>query len=194
MRVETLPAGTLCVSTFSQSMPTAAERKALAFLAGVALLGGGARVWMQHRLSESQFVQHGSAIAAESVEGQLSAIDSAKASRPGKKRAPKSGGASSPRALPSRSTRSSPDERLDIIDVDRATAVQLEQLPRVGPAMADRIVANRDSLGAFGSLDALGEVRGIGPAMLELLSPLVTFSGRPRATVAKSRTRRGRTR
>lgn len=194
MRVETLPAGTLCVSTFSHPMPTAAERKALAFLASVALLGGGARVWMQHGLSESAFVQNGTAIVAESVQGQLSAIDSAKASRPKKKRAPKSGRASSPRALPSRSTQSLPDERLEIIDVDRATAVELERLPRVGPAMADRIVANRDSLGAFGSLDALGEVRGIGPAMLRLLSPLVTFSGRPRAAVAKSRTPRGRTR
>ena len=79
-----------------------------------------------------------------------------------------------------------------MIDVDIATAEQLEGLPRVGPALADRIVANRDSLGAFGSLDALGEVRGIGPAMLKLLSPVVTFSGRPRAPSATAHSRRVR--
>ena len=173
-------------------MPTAAERQALAFLAGVALLGGGARVWMQHRSNDSALFQHGSAIAAESVDGQLSAIDSATARRRGKKRVPKSPRTASPQASASRKTRPSSDERPEIIDVDVATVEELELLPRVGPALADRIVANRDSLGAFGSLDAFGEVRGIGPAMLKLLSPLVTFSGRPRASSAKSENRRAR--
>ena len=46
-------------------------------------------------------------------------------------------------------------------------------------------VANRDSLGPFGSLNALGQVRGIGPAMLKLLDPLVSFSARPRTARGK---------
>jgi competence protein ComEA len=51
-------------------------------------------------------------------------------------------------------------------------------LPRIGPSLAKRIVANRDSLGAFGSLDGLTRVKGIGVATRKLLQPLVTFSGR----------------
>lgn len=64
------------------------------------------------------------------------------------------------------------------VDIDFASAAQIEALPRVGPALAARIVGNRDSLGAFGSLEALGRVPGIGPATLRALAPQVTFGGR----------------
>lgn len=74
-----------------------------------------------------------------------------------------------------------------MIDVDIATAEELEQLPRVGPALAERIVADRDSLGQFGSLEELGRVRGIGPAMLKLLAPVTTFSGRVRSFPRRDR-------
>jgi competence protein ComEA len=66
------------------------------------------------------------------------------------------------------------------IDLDRATAAEIEALPRVGPALARRIVANRDSSGPFGSIEALRRIRGLGPATLRLLTPLVTFSGQAR--------------
>jgi DNA uptake protein ComE-like DNA-binding protein len=66
-----------------------------------------------------------------------------------------------------------------LVDLDRASEPQIDPLPRVGPALARRLVANRDSFGAFGSLDALGRVRGFGPATRKRLAPLVTFSGRP---------------
>jgi competence protein ComEA len=65
------------------------------------------------------------------------------------------------------------------VDLDRATEAEIDRLPRVGPALAKRIVANRDSFGAFGSLQGLERVRGVGPATLERLAILVTFSGRP---------------
>jgi competence protein ComEA len=56
---------------------------------------------------------------------------------------------------------------------------ELEQLPRVGPALAARIVSEREVSGPFGSLDALDRrVKGIGPAMADALRPFVTFSGR----------------
>lgn len=71
-----------------------------------------------------------------------------------------------------------PPER---IDVDVATEEELVRLPRIGPALASRIVANRDSLGTFGSLAELKRVRGIGPAILKVLDPVVEFSGRRRA-------------
>jgi competence protein ComEA len=66
------------------------------------------------------------------------------------------------------------------VDLDLATAPEIEALPRIGPALARRIVGNRDSLGAFGSLQGLRRVKGIGPATLHLLAPLVTFSGQTR--------------
>ena len=66
-----------------------------------------------------------------------------------------------------------------LVDLDRAAEREIDVLPRVGPALARRLVANRDSFGAFGSLEALGRVRGFGPATRKRLAPLVTFSGRP---------------
>jgi competence protein ComEA len=164
-------------------MPTAAERQALAFLAGVALLGGGARVWMQH---QQRMPSADSAVHAASVDGQLDAVDAARSAKRSKKSAPKPVRKSSKTAAAAKKTPVVPS----IVDVDVATAEELETLPRVGPALAARIVANRDSLGAFGSLTALGTVRGIGPAMLRTLEPTVTFSGRPRAIPEKSAKKR----
>jgi len=66
-----------------------------------------------------------------------------------------------------------------LVDLDQASEREIEALPRIGPAIARRIVASRDSLGAFGSLEGLGRVRGMGPATRKRLAPLVTFSGRP---------------
>jgi competence protein ComEA len=65
------------------------------------------------------------------------------------------------------------------VDLDRATAQEIDVLPWVGPALAGRIVANRDSFGPFGSLEALGRVKGIGSATRKRLAALVTFSGVP---------------
>jgi competence protein ComEA len=79
------------------------------------------------------------------------------------------------------------------VDVDRASAAELERLPRIGPALARRIVADRDSLGPFGSLEALQTVKGIGPAVAAVLAPHVTFSGTPRPLgVERAATRRRR--
>ena len=66
------------------------------------------------------------------------------------------------------------------VDLDVASASEIEALPRIGPALARRVLASRDSLGPFGSLDGLRRVKGIGPATLRLLAPLVTFSGQTR--------------
>jgi competence ComEA-like helix-hairpin-helix protein len=65
------------------------------------------------------------------------------------------------------------------LDIDRASAEDIERLPRIGPVMARRIVANRDSLGPFKSIEGLRRVKGMGPATLKLLAELVTFSGGP---------------
>ncbi|HEX6159201.1 MAG TPA: helix-hairpin-helix domain-containing protein [Thermoanaerobaculia bacterium] len=71
-----------------------------------------------------------------------------------------------------------PTSAAALIDVDRASATELEVLPGIGPALARRIVATRDSSGPFGSLDALqSRVRGVGPALSKRLAQAVTFSG-----------------
>ncbi|MGD9694395.1 MAG: helix-hairpin-helix domain-containing protein [Thermoleophilia bacterium] len=59
------------------------------------------------------------------------------------------------------------------ISLSSATTDQLEALDGIGPAIAGRIVAWRDSNGGFGSVDQLLEVPGIGPARLEALRPHV---------------------
>ncbi len=64
------------------------------------------------------------------------------------------------------------------IDLDTATEQEIEALPRIGPTFARRIIASRDSLGPFASLDGLRRVKGMGKATLAALGPLVTFSGR----------------
>ena len=64
------------------------------------------------------------------------------------------------------------------MDVNAATTQELERLPRVGPALAKRIVEWRERHGPFSNLEDLRHVRGIGPSTVRLLDSLVTFSGR----------------
>ncbi len=59
------------------------------------------------------------------------------------------------------------------IDVNRASAGELETLPGVGPATAAAIVAERERNGPFASFDDLERVPGIGPAKLAGLVGLV---------------------
>ena len=60
------------------------------------------------------------------------------------------------------------------VNINTATAEELQTLPRIGPAMAQRIIAWREAHGGFHSVDELDAVPGIGPSMLENLRPLVT--------------------
>lgn len=53
------------------------------------------------------------------------------------------------------------------IDLNTASAAQLEELPGVGPSIAQRILEHREKNGPFASVDGLLEVSGIGPATLE---------------------------
>jgi competence protein ComEA len=52
----------------------------------------------------------------------------------------------------------------DLLDLNTATAEQLERLPGVGPVLAQRILDWRQEHGRFSSVDELQEVPGIGPA------------------------------
>jgi competence protein ComEA len=67
-----------------------------------------------------------------------------------------------------------PGER---IDADRATAAELARLPRVGMALAKRMVAYREAHGPFGGLPGLDQVPGVGPGLLAALGEHLSFSG-----------------
>lgn len=60
------------------------------------------------------------------------------------------------------------------VSLGSATAEQLETLPRIGPALAARIIAYRQAHGGFASVDDLGKVGGIGPKTIAGLRDLVT--------------------
>lgn len=71
-----------------------------------------------------------------------------------------------------RSTPLAPGER---IDPNRASADELDRLPRVGPALARRIVEWRDARGRIRSLASLDSVPGVGPKLLADIAPHLTL-------------------
>lgn len=69
-----------------------------------------------------------------------------------------------------------PLEPGEVIDPNTAPATQLTRLPRIGPALAGRIVADRSANGPYRSLAELGRVPGVGERTLETLAPHVGLS------------------
>ena len=136
-------------------MPSTNERKALWFLAAVVLSGSGVRLWRSQAVAVP-------VTEVAPLARQIERIDSVRRVPRGKRT-----------REPPVNARGTPA----MLDLDRATATEIETLPGIGPALAERIVRHRDSAGTFGSVEALCLVRGIGPAMAEKLRPLVTFTG-----------------
>lgn len=64
-----------------------------------------------------------------------------------------------------------------VVNVNTASASQLALLPRVGPAVAGRILEYREDNGEFAATEDLMLVRGIGEKTWELLEPWVVTSG-----------------
>ncbi len=60
-----------------------------------------------------------------------------------------------------------------LININTATAVELEA-PRIGPAMAQRIVEYREANGPFETIEDIQNVPGIGPATFDGLRDLIT--------------------
>lgn len=67
------------------------------------------------------------------------------------------------------------EEQAELINLNTADAATLEELPGIGPALAERIVDHRDSHGEFGAVEELAAVSGIGPAILADVEDLVTW-------------------
>jgi competence protein ComEA len=61
----------------------------------------------------------------------------------------------------------------EVLDLNTATVDDLVRLPRVGPALAGRIVARRETHGPYRTLADLDSVPGVGPALLAQVAPLV---------------------
>ncbi len=130
--------------------PMSPERRGILLLLSLAVAGQGLRAWLS---------------APSGVPpGELAVVG---APRP-----------SSPRAHRDSSVaRAGPlgaDER---IDLDRAAAAEIARLPRIGPALARAIVADREARGPFGSLEGLDRVSGVGPGLLAAIAPHARFSG-----------------
>ena len=62
------------------------------------------------------------------------------------------------------------------LDLNRASAAELEALPGIGAVKAAAILAVREERGGFASIDELESVRGIGPQLAQKLRSLVQIS------------------
>jgi competence ComEA-like helix-hairpin-helix protein len=144
-------------------MPTPAERKALLFFSIVLVLGASGRAI--RALHGAGSPDNRTRLALES---QIQAADSAR----------KAGFRKSKRDKPKKP----PPPPKGPVDLDVATVEEIVALRYVGPALARRIVADRDSFGPFGSMEGLQRVKGVGPSMVEKLDSAVTFSLVPRPT------------
>src|ERR1700693_3025492 len=138
-------------------MPTPAERKALLFFSVVLVLGASNRAY---RSLHSQLPAD--ARSRSALERQIKAADSARRAglrKPKRERKQKA-----------------PPRPVGPLDMDVASEKEIEALRHVGPTLAKRIIADRDSFGPFGSLEGLRRVKGIGSSMVEKLDSAVTFS------------------
>ena len=67
------------------------------------------------------------------------------------------------------------------VNVNTATADELQLLPGIGESRAKAVIAMRKQRGGFKALGDLREMRGIGEAGLERLRPFVRFEGKTTA-------------
>ncbi len=170
-------------------MPLPSEHKALAFFAGVAILGAGVRVVRAAARESAPRVQPALERQAQSADSAARAGRAAQAGRgatkPKARRTTKGVSAdSTQRAGPVPRPPVSHPPLLDRpgyiagkLDVDVASLAQLDSLPGVSAAMAKRIVLDRRARGPFVTPDGLRRVSGVGPTFLRKLDSLVVFSG-----------------
>lgn len=63
------------------------------------------------------------------------------------------------------------------LDLNAATAQELEELPGVGPVLAERIILRREEQGPFAAPEDVLQVPGIGPATFAQMEPYITVGG-----------------
>lgn len=64
------------------------------------------------------------------------------------------------------------------VDINRASAAELQLLDGIGPALSAAIIADREANGRFTSVDDLQRVRGVGPATIERLRTQIAATSR----------------
>ena len=63
-----------------------------------------------------------------------------------------------------------------LININAATAIELERLPGIGPVLATRIVEHRESAGGFRDIEELKNVKGIAAKKFEKIKDLIIIS------------------
>jgi competence protein ComEA len=81
--------------------------------------------------------------------------------------------------IPTESSRSSAVEIPGLININTATAEELDSLPGIGPAKAAQIIEYRQNHGPFVTIEDVLKVTGIGPAIFEDIAPLISVAGVP---------------
>jgi len=71
------------------------------------------------------------------------------------------------------------------VNLNTATAAELQLVPGIGPATADKILQARKSYGSFKSVDDLQAIKGLGPKKLEKMRKYLTVS-KPAAPAKQS--------
>jgi len=74
----------------------------------------------------------------------------------------------------SKLTKSRAKKILGKININTASLDELTQLPRIGPAIAKRIIVYRTENGSFATPEEITEVKGIGPKTYQKLQSLIT--------------------
>ena len=171
-------------------MSLRSDHKALVFLGAVGVLGAGVRVVRAAGKESIPAVQ-------PALEHQARVADSAaQAQRGGKgKKKGSSGRGGSDRDQARPRPPGSPDRRGYVggrLDLDVATAAQIDSLPGVSATMARRIAVDRARRGPFTNAAGLQRVSGVGKRFLQQIDTLVTYSGtfafvNPGDTILKSR-------
>ena len=134
-------------------------RAGVAFVIAALLLGQGFREWKRaHEESFQEIIRGLTERDAFLSRSPAAAGDSARENPP--------------REAASRRQRGAPVGK---IDVNRAGEAELVRLPGIGPALAARIVTERERAGVYASPEALLRVPGIGPKTLARIEAYLSF-------------------
>jgi competence protein ComEA len=80
-----------------------------------------------------------------------------------------------PTATPANVTSSQPPAASgQLVNINTATLAELDTLPRIGPAIAQRIIDYREANGPFTTIEQIMNIKGIGPATFDKLKDLIT--------------------
>jgi hypothetical protein len=167
-------------------MSLRSDHKALIFVGVVAVLGAGVRVVRAAGSESGSRVQPALDVQARAADSAASAHRDGRNGQgrgrgKGQGRGRSGRGSSDTTRKIASPSRSGPLDRAGYVggklDLDVATASQIDSLPGVASGMAKRIVADRMMRGPFLSRDGLTRVSGVGPLFLRQIDSLVVFSG-----------------